>query len=52
MVPADSFSPNVLDVQGVDKSGEFIAKCGQNDFYIRYAEFDLSVVKDLARINP
>ena len=27
----------VLDIQDIDKSSEFISKCGSNDFNIEYA---------------
>ena len=33
-VPEIHFRQGVLDVLPVDKSAEFIKKCGQNHFYI------------------
>ncbi|XP_077991288.1 laminin subunit alpha-5-like [Glandiceps talaboti] len=33
-VPEDMYSPDVLESQPIDRAGEFIQECGQNDFYI------------------
>lgn len=31
---SQTFDPSVLDVRPVDKSAEFISKCGSDNFYI------------------
>ncbi|KYO48268.1 laminin subunit alpha-2 isoform B [Alligator mississippiensis] len=34
VIPADSYSPNILQIRTVDKSFDFINQCGGNSFYI------------------
>ncbi len=34
VITAEQFTPNIVGVNPVDKSAEFISSCGQEDFYI------------------
>lgn len=36
VVPATSYDDNLLTIKPIDKSVDFITKCGKNDYDIRY----------------
>jgi len=36
VVPAESYNDDLLTINPIDKSVDFITKCGKNDYDIRY----------------